>query len=77
VSAGGTANGGPPRPEVSDALSRAELDVERARERVASSMLALREEVARQVDWRRYVRQQPVLFLGGAVALGFLLGFRR
>jgi hypothetical protein len=60
-----------------DALARAESDVERARERVTSSMLALRDEVVRKTDWRGWVRRQPVPFFGAAVALGFWLGYRR
>jgi hypothetical protein len=60
-----------------DALAQAESDVERARERVASSMLALRDEVARKTDWRSWVRRQPAPFLGAALALGFWLGYRR
>ncbi|HEY4392487.1 MAG TPA: hypothetical protein VGP64_00415 [Polyangia bacterium] len=60
-----------------DALAEAESNVERARERVESSLMALREEVARQTDWRRWVRRRPATFLGGALALGFLLGYRR
>jgi hypothetical protein len=60
-----------------DALARAESDVERARERVASSMLALRDEVVRKTDWRSWFRRQPAPFLGAAVALGFWLGYRR
>jgi hypothetical protein len=60
-----------------DELARAESDVERARERLASSMLALRHEVARKTDWRSWVRRQPAPFLGAAVALGFWLGYRR
>jgi hypothetical protein len=51
--------------------------VERARDRLASSMLALRDEVARKTDWRSWVRRQPAPFLGAAVALGFWLGYRR
>ena len=64
-------------PAASDELARAESDVERARERVAQSMLALRDEVARQVDWRSWVQRQPGLFVVGAFALGFWLGRRR
>ena len=60
-----------------DALARAESDVERARDRLASSMLALRDEVARKTYWRSWVRRQPAPFLGAAVALGFWLGYRR
>jgi hypothetical protein len=59
------------------ALAQAESDVERARERVASSMLALRDEVARKTDWRSWVRRQPTAFFGAAVAVGFWLGYRR
>ena len=30
-----------------------------------------------RTDWRRLVRRQPAAFVGGAVALGFWLGYRR
>jgi hypothetical protein len=59
------------------ALARAEAELERTRERVAQSMLALRNEVARRTDWRRLVRDRPLLCLGAALALGFWWGFRR
>jgi hypothetical protein len=62
---------------LSDELARAESEVERTRERVAQSMMALRNEVARQVDWRSWVQRRPALFLGGAFALGLWLGSRR
>jgi len=58
-------------------LARVEADIQRSREQVADSMLALRREIARRTDWRGWVRKRPVAFLGGAVALGFLFGFRR
>jgi hypothetical protein len=61
----------------SDELARAESDVERARERVTQSMMALRNEVARQVDWRSWIQRRPALFIGGAFAVGFWLGNRR
>ena len=60
-----------------DALARAESDVQRARERVAQSMMALRNEVARQVDWKSWVQRRPLAFVGGALVLGFWLGNRR
>ena len=66
-----------PLDDSDDALARAESDVERARERVASSMLALRDELARKTDWRGWVRRRPSAFLGAAVAVGFWLGYRR
>jgi hypothetical protein len=61
----------------SDELAQAESDVERARERVAQSMMALRNEVARQVDWRSWIQRRPALFIGGAFVVGFWLGNRR
>lgn len=60
-----------------DAVARAESEVERTRERLESSMLALRDEVVRKTDWRRVVRRQPAAFLGAAIAVGFWLGYRR
>ena len=63
--------------DLSDELARAESEVERARERVTSSMLALRAEVVRQFDWKRFVRREPLAFVGAALAIGFWLGFRR
>jgi ElaB/YqjD/DUF883 family membrane-anchored ribosome-binding protein len=62
------------KPARSDAVARAEADLERSRARVAESVLALRDEVARRSDWRGWVRQRPWLVVGGALALGFLLG---
>lgn len=64
----------PPR---SPELARAEADIERTRERVATSVMALREQVARQVDWREWVRSRPGTFLAGAFVVGFILGQRR
>jgi len=61
----------------SDAIAQAESDVERARERVESSLLALRDEVTRRTDWRRWVRRRPTVYLAGALTLGFLLGYRQ
>ncbi len=52
-------------------------EIQRAREQIASSMMALKEEVQARTDWRGYVRKNPVPFFAGAFALGFLLAFRR
>jgi hypothetical protein len=60
-----------------DEVARAEAEVEHARERVVASVSALREEVARQADWRRWLSRHPLLCLGGAVAVGFWLGAGR
>lgn len=77
MSAGDPSNGPATDPSLSDELAQAESDVERARERVAQSMMALRNEVARQVDWKSWVQRRPFAFVGGALVLGFWLGNRR
>jgi hypothetical protein len=51
-----------------------EAELERARDRVAASVRALGDEVARRSDWREWLRAHPVLILAGAAALGFLAG---
>ena len=51
-------------------------EIERAREQIQTSVLALREEVGRVSDWRAYVRRRPGLWLGAAFAAGFFLGSR-
>ncbi len=57
-------------------LVRAERDIALARERVSQSVLALRDAVARQTDWREWVRRNPGLFMAGAFTLGLLWGAR-
>ena len=58
-------------------VARAEAAVERSRERVERSVTALRDELARRTDWRGWVAQRPAVFLGAAVLVGFLWGYRR
>lgn len=55
-------------------IARAEADIERARQAVASSMLALQRELARTFDWRAWVAARPYLAVGTALAIGALLG---
>jgi len=64
--------------ELKVSRSTAELkeDIERAREQIATSANALREEVAAKTDWREWVRQRPGLAIAGAIALGVFLGTR-
>ncbi len=52
-------------------------EIERARQQLASSVIALRDEVTARADWRGYVRKNPVPFIAGAFALGFFLAYRR
>jgi hypothetical protein len=58
-------------------VARAEAALERSRERVERSMSALRAAVARTTDWRAWFARRPEVFLGAAVVLGFMLGYRR
>jgi ElaB/YqjD/DUF883 family membrane-anchored ribosome-binding protein len=64
------------RPARDPAVARAEADLAGARERVAESMRALRDEVARKTDWRGWVQRNPGWALGAAFALGLLMGTR-
>lgn len=58
-------------------VARAEASIAKTRERVATSMLALRHEVSRRTDWREWVRERPTVFVGGAFLLGLAIGSRR
>ncbi len=65
-------------PDVKTTRDAAEVreEIERAREQVASSARALRQQVAMRADWRESVRRRPYLCLAGALAVGFVLGMR-
>jgi hypothetical protein len=60
-----------------DDLALAEEKVERTRQRVTQSMIALRAEVSRQSDWRVWVARRPTAFVCAAFAVGFWLGHQR
>jgi hypothetical protein len=57
-------------------LRETEAEIERSRERLAASLGALREELTTLTDWREWIRRRPVPFVAGAVALGFVIGWR-
>ena len=68
---------------VSEQLARAEADIEEARERVSSSVQALRDQIARPQGRRLsswggsvsgYIKERPGRCLLGALALGFVIG---
>jgi ElaB/YqjD/DUF883 family membrane-anchored ribosome-binding protein len=52
-------------------------DIESARAEIADSLLTLRSQVRKSVDWRERVRRQPLVALGVAFSVGFLLGWRK
>ncbi|HYH94521.1 DUF3618 domain-containing protein [Hyalangium sp.] len=68
-------NGQPKAEPRNPAALRAEI--ERTREELATSVSALREEVAHATDWREWVRKRPLLAVGTAFTIGFLLAQRR
>jgi hypothetical protein len=68
-------NGQPKAEPRSPAALRAEI--ERTRSELVTSVSALREEVAQATDWRAWVRKRPLLCVGAAFMVGFLIGQRR
>ncbi len=58
------------------ALRETEAQIARTRQRLASSVGALRQEITGLADWRAWVRKQPLIFVGAAFGLGLLLGSR-
>jgi hypothetical protein len=57
-------------------LARAVAELACSRERLASSMEALEQEITRATDWREWVRRKPGVMLALAFALGAFLGRR-
>jgi len=51
--------------------------IEQARQEIERSVAELRADVTEKLDWRNFVRRHPGAVLGGAFALGLLLGSRR
>ena len=49
--------------------------IERARNEIELSVTDLRNQVERTFDMRRMVREHPAAFLGGAFAVGLLIGW--
>ncbi len=68
-------NGQPKVEQRSPAALRAEI--ERTRAELATSVTALREEVAHVTDWRGWVGKRPFVCVGAAFMVGFLLAHRR
>jgi hypothetical protein len=52
-------------------------EIERTRAELATSVNALRHEVAQAADWRMWVQKRPLLCVGAAFMIGFLIAQRR
>jgi hypothetical protein len=57
-----------------DAVKKLELEVARRRDRLMVTLQNLRTEIQEVSDWRHWYGRQPVAFLAGAAALGWLIG---
>lgn len=61
-------------------IEAAEARIAEDRERVGRSMLALRREVRRRLDWRawlqRWANDRPVALVGAALGVGLFWGLR-
>ncbi len=60
--------------EVKRTSEEIQREIERVRQDLASKVGALEQTFRDQLDWRQQVRERPLLFVGGALALGFVLG---
>jgi hypothetical protein len=58
-------------------IDGARADIAKAREAVATSIDALRHQAALWLDWREWIRRNPVILLSGVFLFGALLGSRR
>jgi ElaB/YqjD/DUF883 family membrane-anchored ribosome-binding protein len=52
-------------------------EIERTRAELATSVYALRNEVAQAADWRQWVQRRPLACVGAAFMIGFVIGSRR
>jgi hypothetical protein len=57
-------------------LARADANLDHTREQFVASMGALEREIARDLDWREWVRRKPGMALALAFGLGLFLGRR-
>ncbi|HEY0715596.1 MAG TPA: hypothetical protein VGF45_23140 [Polyangia bacterium] len=60
--------------DTDDAVRKLELEVARRRDRLMVTLQNLRSEIQEVSDWRHWYAKQPVAFLAGAAALGWLIG---
>ena len=59
--------------EVKRTTAEIQEEIERIRTSLERNVSALELSVKQKLDWRRPIREKPVLFIGGAFALGFVI----
>ena len=60
--------------EVKRTTEEIQAEIQRIRESLQHNVSALELTVKERLDWRRPIRERPVVWLGGALAVGFVLG---
>ena len=60
--------------EVKRTTEEIQAEIARVRESLQRDVTALEITVRAKLDWRRPVRERPLTWIGGAFAVGFVLG---
>jgi hypothetical protein len=60
--------------EVKRTTDEIQREIERARENLARDVTALEVTFRQKLDLRHHIRERPLIFLGGALAAGFVIG---
>jgi hypothetical protein len=63
-------------PDDTEEIQRLEAEIAVKRDRVVASFGELRRRVEGATDWRGWVREHPVVWIAGAVSVGFIIGYR-
>jgi hypothetical protein len=60
--------------EVKRSTEEIRQDIERLRNNLARDVTELEVTVRDKLDWKRPIRERPIVAVGGALALGFIVG---
>jgi len=60
--------------EVKRGPAEIQQEIERVRQALVRDVSALESVVRDRLDWRRPIREKPLAAVGGAFALGFIIG---
>ena len=59
--------------EVKRTTAEIQAEIERIRASLQRDVTALEISVKEKLDWRRPIRERPIVWIGGAFALGFVI----